>query len=280
MTTGDRLAGGVASLVSAARTLPMMSPWRVVVVLQADAMLAPRRESEGAARALEEIEAYLQHPEAQTVLVLVAASIDRRSRAFKLLSKHATLVDCGSPNDVTSAERWVRERIKAAGVEIEPAGARALATLAGFPDRPSDKKMGDVRRLRGEVERLLLYAAGQKKIGMAEVREVAGPAALQDDWALPNAIEAGQGGEALKQLSLMFDAGAPPEKILGQLAWMVRAKFPQVAPQELQAAVDALFRTDIDLKSSGGDPRVLLERLVVELCEGKRARTGFGPRRW
>jgi len=26
-----------------------------------------------------------------------------------------------------------------------------------------------------------------------------------------------------------------------------------------------LFRTDIDLKSSGGDPRVLLERLVVEL---------------
>jgi hypothetical protein len=34
------------------------------------------------------------------------------------------------------------------------------------------------------------------------------------------------------------------------------------------AAVDALFRTDVDLKSSGGDPRVLLERLVIELCRG------------
>ena len=31
-------------------------------------------------------------------------------------------------------------------------------------------------------------------------------------------------------------------------------------------AIEALFRTDLDLKSSGGDPRVLLERLVVELC--------------
>ena len=31
-------------------------------------------------------------------------------------------------------------------------------------------------------------------------------------------------------------------------------------------AIDALFRADLDLKSSGGDPKVLLERLVVELC--------------
>jgi DNA polymerase III delta subunit len=109
---------------------------------------------------------------------------------------------------------------------------------------------------------------------------VAGPAALQDDWAMANAIEAGQGGEALRQLSLILDAGAPPEKILGQLGWLVRSKFPQVAPGELLGAVESLFRTDLDLKRSGGDPRVLLERLVVELCEGKRTRTGFGPRRW
>jgi len=37
-------------------------------------------------------------------------------------------------------------------------------------------------------------------------------------------------------------------------------------PNRVAGAVDALFRTDLDLKTSGGDPRVLLERLVVELC--------------
>jgi DNA polymerase III delta subunit len=54
--------------------------------------------------------------------------------------------------------------------------------------------------------------------------------------------------------------------ILGQLGWFVREKLSGVDPRRVPAAVDALFRTDLDLKSSGGDPRVLLERLVVELC--------------
>src|SRR6266550_351280 len=80
MTTGDRLAEGVAEIVAAARTLPMMSPRRVVVVSQADALLMPKRESEGAARALAELETLLNQPEPLTVLVLVAGALDRRSR--------------------------------------------------------------------------------------------------------------------------------------------------------------------------------------------------------
>jgi DNA polymerase III delta subunit len=93
---------------------------------------------------------------------------------------------------------------------------------------------------------------------------------------MTNAIETGQVGEALKQLALILDAGAPAEKILGQLGWLVRAKFPALAPGQLRPAVDALFRTDLDLKRSAGDARILLERLVVELCAGKRAVS----RRW
>jgi DNA polymerase III delta subunit len=45
-----------------------------------------------------------------------------------------------------------------------------------------------------------------------------------------------------------------------------------IAPSGLRLAIDALFRTDLDLKRSAGDPRVLLERLVVELCGWKRGR--------
>jgi DNA polymerase-3 subunit delta len=278
-TGGDALLDGVSSLVAAVRTLPMMSPRRVVIVSQAEAMLQPKRESEAAEKALDAFQALLDEPETMTTLVLVSATLDRRTKAFKALLKAATVVDCGSPADVASAVRWVKARVEAAHVEIDPAGARMLATHAGFPEYPDPKgRTGDVKRLRGEVDRLLLYALGQKKITVDDVREVAGPAALRDDWAMTNAIESGQGAEALRQLSLMFDAGAPPEKILGQLGWLVRAKFPQVAPHELADAVESLFRTDLDLKRSGGDPRVLLDRLVVELSAGKRARSG--ARRW
>jgi DNA polymerase III delta subunit len=271
LTTGDRLADGVASLVAAVRTLPMMVPRRVVTVLQAETILMPKRESEAAARALEQLEALLNQPEPQTVLVLVSAPLDKRLRIWKLLQNQATVVECGSPEDVATAERWVRTKIADQGVDIEPAGARKLAVLAGFPERPrNDKKTGDLNRLRGEVDRLLLYALGQKRITVQDVRDVAGPAAVQDDWAMANAIEAGQAGEALRQLALMLDAGAPPEKVLGQLGWLVRTKFPALAPGDIRPAVESLFRTDLDLKRSAGDPRVLLERLIVELCARKR----------
>jgi DNA polymerase III subunit delta len=263
LTTGDQLAGGVASLVAAVRTLPMMSPRRVVLVLQADSMLVPKRESEAAKRALNELMSMLERPEPQTTLVFVAGALDRRSRMFKALTKQGTIVECGVIEDQAAAERWIRNRVVAAGLEIQPAAARLLAERGGT----------DVKRLRNDVERLLLYALGQKAITLDDARQIAGPASLQDDWAMTNAIEAGDGPVALRQLALMLEAGAPPEKVLGQLGWMVRTKFPMLMPGSLRGAVEALFRTDLDLKRSAGNPRVLLERLVVELCAGKR--TGY-----
>jgi DNA polymerase-3 subunit delta len=262
MTTGDRLAAGVANIVAAARTLPMMSPRRIVIVAQADALLMPKRESEAAARALEELERLITNPEPLTTIVLLAAGLDRRSRLYKLLLKQATVVECGAIGDLADAERWVRNRVAAAGAQIDAVAARLVAQRAGL----------DLRRLRGDVERLLLYAYGQKSITVADVRELVGPAALQDDWAMTNAIEAGQSGEALRQLALLLDAGAVPEKILGQLAWVVRSKFPTLAPGALRPAIDAVFRTDADLKRSAAEPRLLLERLVVELWTGKKLR--------
>ena len=45
-------------------------------------------------------------------------------------------------------------------------------------------------------------------------------------------------------------------------------KLPAIDARRVRPAIESLFRTDLDLKSSGGDARVLLERLVVELCRG------------
>jgi len=272
ITNGEKLAAAVASLVTAVRTLPMMAPRRVVIVLQAQGLLAPKRESDAATRALEELEELFTNPDPQTTLVLVAGTLDKRSRMYKLLAKQATLVECGVLESIEDAARWVTNRIAASDMKIEPAGARLLAERCGT----------DVKRLRNDVDRLLLYALGQKSISVDDVREIVGPAALQDDWAMANAIEAGDGKTALRQLALMLDAGAPPEQILGQLGWLVRTKFPFQVPAMLRSAVQSLFRTDLDLKRSAGEPRVLLERLVVELCArgaGRPSQAG-GARRY
>lgn len=271
VTSGDRLAAAVASLATAVRMLPMMAPRRVVIVLQAQGLLVPKRESEAATRAMEELETLLSEPASTTTLVLVAGTLDRRSRIYKVLAKHATLVECGMLESLDDATRWVANRVAAADMKIDQAGARLLAERCGT----------DVKRLRNDVERLLLYSLGQRAISLDDVREIVGPASLQDDWAMTNAIEAGDGKTALRQLALMLDAGAAPEQILGQLGWLVRTKFPYQVPTMVRPAVQALFRTDLDLKRSAGEPRVLLERLIVELCArgaGRPLQTG-GARR-
>lgn len=277
---GDGLGAAVSTLANAARTLPMLSPRRVVIVQQAELLLAPKRESAAADRAMAELDALIGNPNPAATVVLVAENLDRRSKIFKTLAREATVVECGALRDARDAEHWVRSRVVAEGAQIEPAAARFLAIRAGFPEPGRGDKPGDMKRLRGEVERLMLYALGQQTITLADAREVAGPAALQDHWALANAIEKGDTRAALAELALALDGGAAPEAVLGQVAWVVRAKLPVLPGVDLRAAVEAVFQTDLALKRtnrSSGRPRMLLERLVVGLCG--RGGTPAGSRR-
>ena len=137
----------------------------------------------------------------------------------------------------------------------------------------SERVGPDTRRLRDEVDRLLLFCANAEEISISDVRDVAGPAAAYDDWAVTRAIERGATPVALRELGLALEQGAVPHMVLGQLAWVARARLPA---QRIPGAIDAVFRTDLALKRSSSDPRILLERLVVELCgiRGKRAGSG------
>ena len=254
----ERFHGGevaLSAVLDAVRTLPMMAPRRIVITLRAERFLQPKRESEAATRDLEAFEAYLGKPASTATLVLVAEGLDERRRISKRLLSRATVVRCGELEDVTDAQRWIRAQTKNAGVEAEPAAVRLLAGIVG----------PDISRLRGEVDRLLLYAAGQTRITVADVREVAGPSAAHDDWAVARAIERGSTAHALRELALVLDAGAVPYMVLGQLAWVARTR---LAGARVGPAIEAVFRTDLALKRSAGEPRVLLERLVVTLCSG------------
>lgn len=267
-----------AAIVQACRQIPMMGDRRVVVVLRGERLLKPKRrnkdddvqrdgetESEPPSD-MDALADYVQNPSPTTTLVIAAADIDRTRKAGKAIGKHATVVECWGlkPGKETRgsdlyqaariAEQMVKKAVGEAGQTIEPAAAKLLADRAGF----------DIVRLRGDIERLMLYTAEKPGITLADAREIVSAETAQDDWAVTNAIQNGNAKEALRQLALAFDAGAVSYQVLGQLAWFVRDKMND--PRRIPAAVEALFRTDLDLKSSGGDPRVLLERLVVELC--------------
>jgi DNA polymerase-3 subunit delta len=274
---------GPAAIVEAARMLPMMSDRRVVVVLRAERMLKPKRrgkardveaaeteEGQEPPTDLDVLDAYLRDPVPQTTLVLVAADVDRTRRIYKSLQKHATIVECwglkGSRDAkyidlrqvARTAEQLVREAAEKAGQRIDPGAAKLVAVRAGT----------DISRLRSDIDRLLLYAAGKPRITEEDAREVVSAETSQDDWAVTNAIERRDTARALRELGLALGSGGVSYQILGQLAWFVREKMVYADARRVPAAIEALFRTDLELKSSGGDPRVLLERLVVDLCRG------------
>jgi DNA polymerase III subunit delta len=279
MYAGEKIASP-AAIVESARTLPMMGDRRVIVVLRAEKILKPKRRAKGGDEAeraddgeppseTDALEAYVRKPEPRTTLVFVATDVDRTRRLYKALAKEATIVECWGLRRsrdgrvdlgqvALEAEALVKRAVADAGQQIDAAASRLIARRAGT----------DIATLRGDLDRLLLYAAGKSKIDLKDVQEVVSGETAQDDWAVTNAIQRGNTAEALRQIGLSLECGGVSFQILGQLAWFVREKLPTVDPRRVPAAVDALFRTDLDLKSSGGDPRVLLERLVIELCGG------------
>jgi DNA polymerase-3 subunit delta len=265
----DRLYGAetaVDTLLDAANTFPMMAERRVVLVLEAERLLIPKRESKAADEDVARLEAFIQNPSPHATVVFVCGSLDMRRRISKTLAREAQVVDCGTIEDADDAERWIKARAARDKVPLDAAAIRALVARGG----------NSLVRLRAGIERVALYAMGQATISADDVRESvpAGPDQHQD-FGIADAIRQGDAGQAIKQLTAALENGAAPFFVLGQLRFVAE----RTPGPRLRDAVNAVFRTDLALKSSGGDQKLLLERLVVELCGESRGRPG-GAQTW
>ena len=261
----DQLIG---ALLSTARTLPMMAPKRVVIVHEAERLLAPKRakddEDQGeldlpkkgkrGATPAEELEAYVEAPEPMTTLVFVAGALDANRRIVKLLRKHADVVDSGSLESPRDAAIWIQKRLEKDELTIDPKAVNLLLQTTGL----------SLGRIRAEIEKLVLYAAGEAVITPAHVKELVIPENESEGvFALIEAVRNSNAPRALLEISALIDAGVQPPLILGQL----RAAAIQLRNDaRVRNGLEAVLRTDVAIKSSAGTPQHLLECLAVELC--------------
>jgi DNA polymerase-3 subunit delta len=284
--------GSPVDIVTSSSVFPMLGDRRIVIVLRAERFLKPRRKSsaasdddaedavdaeEGGAFDTTALEAYIDRPSPSTSLVFVAAGLDRTRRFSKRLIEKSTWLaleglagdNAGERRDARrdAAEQMVRE-FRMSGRTIDPATVQLLVDRAG----------GDISKLRGDVERLLLYTEGGSTITKTDIEEVVAADADIDDWAVVNAIGDGDVGRALRETALRFDRGDSPHQLLGQIRWWVSQQLAKGSPERVKTAVDALLRTDLGLKSSG-DSRMLVERLVVELTGRPVPSPQWGPGR-
>src|SRR5687767_5883956 len=199
-----------SSIAEACRQMPMMGDRRVVVVVRAERLLKPKRgggkdkpvdpdddaEVEPPS-ALDPLADYVKNPVAATTLVLATSDIDKVRKAGKAILQHATVVECWglktekNPRylDLRAAARLaellVRKAVAEEGRQIDPAAARLVAERAG----------ADIVRLRGDIDRLMLYTAGKAKITLADVQDVVSAESSNDDWAVTTAIQNGRSEE-------------------------------------------------------------------------------------
>ena len=286
--------GSPLDIAASANVFPMLGGQRVMFVMRAERLLKPKRAAKADAEATEEnedsaeedggaldtvpLEEYLERPSPTTVLVLVAAGIDKGRRLTKRVIEKAQVVEFGGIAGANANERRegrrevaieLQRQFVAAGRTVDAASVELIVSRAG----------GDISKLRGDVERLLIYTEGQKVITRADIDEVVTAGSEVDDWAVINAIGDGDAARALREAGLRFERGDSPHALVGQLRWWVSTRLSAAAPERVKAAIDALLRTDLALKSSGGDSRVLVERLVVELTGRALPRPAWGPGR-
>ena len=257
----------------------MLSDRRIVTVVRSERFLKPARKAaagddagdgpdpEDAPGAVDTsaIEAYLDRPSPSSVLVFVASAIDRTRRLTKRLIEKAHTVECAGVPDLSQKGgdevrreivAKIQQDVQMAGRTIDAASAQLLLARAG----------GEISKLRDDLDRLLLYTDGQKKITRADVDEVVSAHAEINEWAVVNALGDGDTAAALREVALRFDRGDSPHALIGQIRWWVSQQLARAAPARVKPALEALLRTDLALKSSGGEDRVLVERLIVELA--------------
>ena len=254
----DRFFGSeikVDQLVDAASMFPMMAPRRIVIVLHAQHLLVPKRDTKSSEREQAKLEQFLLNPPAHATVIFVCDSWNRSRKLVKLILKKklAVIISCGAVESIYDAERWLARKAESLKIKIEKAAVSALANRIGL----------EISQLRAGLERMALYVSNGAPITSDDVCEVIAITPQgRENFGITNAIQRHDSLDALRQLTLALDAGTMPFMLLGQIRFAAET----LPANEIGGGVTAVLRTDLALKSSGGNPRVLLERLVVELC--------------
>ncbi len=274
---------GWDEILQRAQTLPMLAPRQVIIVENAESVekLGDKSREEVA----EALGKYLASPAPFTVLLLEAASLDRRQKFAKLLTEKALVVELTIRGE--SAAALASQMAKDLGAVIDQAAATFLAEILN----------GEPARMRVELEKLAAYVQGAGRISIADVEAIVVAARKNTVWQLADMLADRKRDAALVFLDNLLREGEQPIGIVGALAWLYRKLIearglpahtagyqaarqlgmrPEAAEnavrqayripkKDLLAGLVALAEADSQLKSSNPDPRALMEFLVARL---------------
>jgi DNA polymerase-3 subunit delta len=190
------------TLLSAARTMPMMAKMRFVLVRNVDAMPAAEQEA---------FAPYLAKPSPDACVVLVGEKLDGRSKLAKAAKDQGVWFEAEPPKPYQVPEIAVREA-EARGHALSHDAAAALSDALG----------ADLSALDDALERLSLYVGAGHAIEVEHVEQCVARVRTESIWSLVDAVGARDAKTALTAAASLLGDREPPLKILAMVARQLR----------------------------------------------------------
>lgn len=270
----------ISQLLNLAQTLPFMSEKRLLIVKEIDLLKADD---------IEELLPYLHDPSPSTCLVMIShqARYDNKkvisavetqgmvTRFFPLLDREI----------LTWMEEWARTR----NLTLQRDAALYLWQAVG----------NDLQKIKNELDKVGIFIHDKKAITLGDVKAVVGDFREYTSFAFAEALGKKDQERAFLILSRLMQEGEHPVGLLGLVAWnfrrLMQAKelersgstFEEIkrklnvifhqafsfqeqikrySMDELQNVFEILLKTDEELKSSGLNNKLIMERMILKIC--------------
>jgi DNA polymerase-3 subunit delta len=231
---------------------------------------------------------YAEDPSATTVLVLVAAKVDKRTRLYKAVARKGQVAEYAAPKRAEYPS-LVQSMFKSRGSEVSRDAALALIESAG----------PDLRRLSTEADKIIAYVGPGGTVDRQQIVDVVASTAPVPIWALADALSARDLGACIRVARTLQANGESPHRlqstgvrhIRGLLAakalkrrgapmgammsqlkmpdWKVRNALrdaERFETDELISALGSAARSEAEMKTSPVAPGLVLERWMATVC--------------
>ena len=272
------LSGGALDAIAAAEQFPMMSDRRVVYIHD----FGKLREADE-----ETLKRYIENPVATSVVIFIAADLDRRRALAKTLLERCAVVECESISDV-EAVRWAKEYLRPLKTAADDGVLREIIALVGT----------DIQTLHSELDKLATAALDSKRITQEMVDALIGRSRELSNFALTDHLIARNRKKALEVLYRLLQDDVEPLMLIGLIAGnyhrlalardilkrrgrqdvfkVIRMPYDKQSAYidmvqrsseaELARGIQKIAAADLAIKTSLGTPRLQLEILVCELA--------------
>ncbi|MCK4536266.1 MAG: DNA polymerase III subunit delta [Desulfuromonadales bacterium] len=268
-----------SELIEQALTFPVFAPHRLILL---------KDVHEASADQLEILIPYLENPVSETILLVTGNKIDTRRKFFKKFKQLGVVLEFRRIYD-NQLPALVRDIARDLGVNFTGAALQLFCKRVGT----------NMIETRGELEKLISYLGERTLVEAEDVSAIVSDTRIESVFDLTDALGEGNRGEALRLLNRLLDEGQAPLMVLAMLTrhfrqlWKAQeltaretphkelSRIVGISPYFLKGLIrqsgfystedyrrifDQFLETDLALKSSGGEPRMLLESLIASIC--------------